>query len=182
VRSIALAQHADDQVETLLLALSRGAGLAGLACMPAAWQRDGVDYYRPLLSVSREAVRTFARAYGMAWIEDPTNADERYTRNRIRARLMPVLEAAFPQFLTTFARSAAHAAEAQTVLDEVAAADLETVGAPPGIAALQALSAGKRSCFAAGCASRTAPRPKPPSSRNCSARSPPAPPEATSFV
>ncbi|QHI96758.1 tRNA lysidine(34) synthetase TilS [Xylophilus rhododendri] len=144
VRSLALAHHADDQVETLLLALSRGAGLAGLSAMPARWQRGGIDYHRPLLGVPGAALRACALAYGVGWVEDPSNADERYTRNRIRARLLPALEAAFPQFRTTFARSAAHAAQAQEVLDEVAAADLAAVGVPPAIVALQALSAGRQ--------------------------------------
>ena len=144
VRSVALAQHADDQVETVLLALSRGAGLAGLAAMPAHWQRGGVDFYRPLLAVPSAALRACALAYGVRWVEDPSNSDERYTRNRIRSRLMPVLEDAFPQFRTTFARSAGHAAEAQEVLDEIALADFAAVGSPPRLVALQALSAGRR--------------------------------------
>jgi len=144
IATIALAQHADDQVETVLLALSRGAGLAGLAGMPARWRRGEVEFMRPLLSVSAEVVRATARAQGLRWIEDPTNADERYTRNRIRARLLPVLESTFPQFRSTFARSARHAAEAQSVLDEVAAADLEIVGSPPRLAALQSLSHGRQ--------------------------------------
>jgi len=144
VRAIALAQHADDQVETLLLALSRGAGPAGLAAMPARWRRDGVDYHRPLLAVPGPAVRASAAACGLGWIEDPTNADQRYTRNRIRARLLPAIEAAFPQFRATFGRSAAHAAEAQSVLDEIAEADLLAVGVPPRLDALQGLSAGRR--------------------------------------
>lgn len=155
--SIALAQHADDQVETVLLALSRGAGLAGLAAMPAHWRRGAVDFHRPLLQVSGAAIRQSAERAGLHWIEDPTNTDERYTRNRIRARLMPALGAAFPQFRLTFARSARHAAEAQSVLDEVAAADLLLVGTPPRIKALQAFSPGRqalvlrlwlRACFA----------------------------------
>jgi len=140
VRHIALAQHADDQVETLLLALSRGAGLPGLSAMPARWERDGIHYYRPLLEVSAEALRRWLRERGAAWVEDPSNTDENYIRNRIRARLLPALEAAFPQFRDTFARSAAHAAQAQRLLDEVAAEDLARVGVPPQIVALQRLS------------------------------------------
>lgn len=123
IKSIAVAQHADDQVETLLLALSRGAGLGGLSAMPAHWQRDGLDYYRPLLTVAGEDIRSWLAERGVAFVEDPTNADEHLTRNRIRARVMPALRAAFPQFLDTFARSAAHAAQAQSVLDEVAVQD-----------------------------------------------------------
>lgn len=140
IRHIALAQHADDQVETLLLALSRGAGLPGLSAMPVQWERDGIHYYRPLLEVSGAELRLGLRERGACWVEDPTNADEQYTRNRIRARLLPALEAAFPQFRDTFARSAAHAAQAQRLLDELAAEDLVRVGAPPQIQALQQLS------------------------------------------
>lgn len=140
IRHIALAQHADDQVETLLLALSRGAGLPGLSAMPAQWEREGIRYYRPLLEVSGDQLRQGLRERGASWIEDPTNADEQYTRNRIRARLLPALEAAFPQFRDTFARSAAHAAQAQRLLDQVAAEDLARVGLPPQIGQLRELS------------------------------------------
>jgi len=129
---LAIAQHADDQVETILLALSRGAGMAGLSGMPARWERDGIQYHRPLLEVSAADIRIWLAARGITagmplgqgFIEDPTNADEQFTRNRIRARLLPVLEAAFPQFRETFARSATHAAQAQLVLTEVAQQDL----------------------------------------------------------
>ena len=138
--SIALAQHADDQVETLLLALSRGAGVAGLAAMPAQWQRDGLTWFRPLLLVAGAAVRPWLRDQGVGWVEDPTNTDARYTRNRIRAQLLPVLEAVFPQFRDTFARSSAHAGQAKQLLQDLAELDLQTVGMPPRIAALQQLS------------------------------------------
>lgn len=140
IRHIALAQQADDQVETLLLALSRGAGLPGLSAMPAQWERDGICYYRPLLEVSGVELRQGLRERGASWVEDPTNADEQFTRNRIRARLLPALEETFPQFRDTFARSAAHAAQAQRLLDGLAAEDLARVGAPPQILALQQLS------------------------------------------
>ncbi|WP_313604564.1 tRNA lysidine(34) synthetase TilS [Comamonas jiangduensis] len=141
VPSIALAQHADDQVETLLLALSRGAGVAGLAAMPAQWQRDGMDWYRPLLRVSAPDIRAWLKAHHIAWVEDPTNTDPSYTRNRIRAQLLPVLEQVFPQFRDTFARSSAHAAHAKQLQQDLAQADLQVVGVPPNIQALQQLSA-----------------------------------------
>jgi tRNA(Ile)-lysidine synthase len=140
IKDIAIAQHADDQVETILLALSRGAGLPGLAAMPARWERDGLTYHRPLLAVPGALLRAWLGMRGIAWVEDPTNTDERYTRNRIRARLLPALEEAFPQFRETFARSARHAAQAQALLLDVAQQDLATVGSPPAIKALQALS------------------------------------------
>lgn len=149
---LAIAQHADDQVETILLALSRGAGLAGLSGMPATWESDGIRYHRPLLGVSAADVRTWLAdrgitaemPLGQGFIEDPTNADEQFTRNRIRARLLPALEAAFPHFRETFARSAAHAAQAQELLLEVARQDLQTLlssdGSAPVIEKVRQLS------------------------------------------
>ena len=140
IESIAIAQHADDQVETLLLALSRGAGIAGLAAMPARWERAGVVWHRPLLQVAGADIRSWLRLQGQPWVEDPTNTDQRYTRNRIRAQLLPALEAAFPAFRDTFARSASNAAQAAELLDELAQQDLLRVGAPPHITELQGLS------------------------------------------
>lgn len=138
--SIALAQHADDQVETLLLALSRGAGVAGLAAMPAQWQRDGLDWHRPLLPVSAGDIRQWLAAQSIAWVEDPSNSNPGYTRNRIRAQLLPALEQVFPQFRDTFARSSAHAAQAKRLQLDLARLDLQQVGVPPRIGALQSLS------------------------------------------
>jgi tRNA(Ile)-lysidine synthase len=144
IEDVVLAQHADDQVETLLLALSRGAGLSGLASMPARWHRLGLQWHRPLLSVPGMALREWLSSQAPdavpRWIEDPTNTDERFTRNRIRAQLLPALAQAFPAFRDTFARSAAHAAQAQEALNEVAAEDLARIGVPPRIEALQQLS------------------------------------------
>lgn len=137
VHDIALAQHADDQVETLLIALSRGAGLPGLASMPAHWQRLGLQWHRPFLAVPGAALREWLLSLGQSWVEDPTNIDEQFTRNRIRAQLLPVLVEALPAFRETFARSAAHAAQAQEILTEVAAQDLAHIGVPPRIEALQ---------------------------------------------
>lgn len=147
VQDVALAQHADDQVETLLLALSRGAGLPGLASMPTHWTRDGLHWHRPFLSLPGAKLREYLMDAQVAWVEDPTNQDEQFTRNRIRAQLLPALDRAFPQFRDTFARSAAHAAEAQEILDEVAAADLQRVleGGAPSIKALQSLSSARQS-------------------------------------
>lgn len=144
IKSVALAHHADDQVETLLLALTRGAGLPGISAMPAAWHRDGLAFHRPLLAVQAADIRTWLAARGVAYLIDPSNSDERYTRNRIRAQLLPALDAAFPQFRETFARSIGHAVEAQSLLDELAAQDLAEVGSPPVIRRLQALSGARQ--------------------------------------
>ena len=140
LKDVLLGQHADDQVETLLLALSRGAGLPGLSAMAVQFARGGVIFYRPLLQTPSAVLRQWLVQLQIPFVDDPSNTDERYTRNRIRARLLPVLAQAFPQFRATFARSARHAAQAQSVLVEVAAQDLAAIGTPPAIKALQALS------------------------------------------
>ncbi len=152
IKTVAIAQHADDQVETLLLALSRGAGLPGLSAMPASWQRDGVEFVRPLLGMPSLEIRDWLAAQGLnarhpgspnigqGWVEDPTNTDTQFTRNRIRHDLIPALEKTFPQFRHTFARSASNAAQAQLILAQVAIEDIAKTGSPPEIAALQVLT------------------------------------------
>ena len=144
IQDIALAQHADDQVETVLLALSRGAGLPGLSAMPAVAERGGLRIHRPWLDVPAQQLRDWLVQEGVTWVEDPTNQDERYTRNRIRHQLLPVLEEAFPAFRQTFGRSARHAAQAQLVLDDMALIDLQLIGVPPQLAALQQLSVARQ--------------------------------------
>jgi tRNA(Ile)-lysidine synthase len=140
VQDIALAQHADDQVETVLLALTRGAGLPGLSAMPALAERGGLRIHRPWLDVPSQQLRDWLVQEGVSWIEDPTNQDQRYTRNRIRHQLLPALDKAFPSFRQTFGRSARHAAQAQLVLDDMALIDLQHTGTPPQLLALQQLS------------------------------------------
>ena len=137
---IALAQHADDQVETVLLALLRGAGLPGLAAMPAHFERHGVRFVRPWLHVSASSLRDWLRAIGQPWVEDPSNDNLQLTRNRIRHALSPALQAHFPAHRQTLARTARHAAQAQALLQELGEQDLQRCGTPPRIQDLQALS------------------------------------------
>ncbi len=139
IGTVALAQHADDQVETLLLALSRGAGVAGLAGMPAEFERFGIRFVRPLLATSAQDIRDELDANGIAYIHDPTNDDHGYTRNKIRHRLLPVLAEVFPQYRETFARSARNMALAQDLLAQAAIESIAVTGRPPKIAALQSL-------------------------------------------
>ena len=139
LQAVLLGQHADDQVETLLLALSRGAGLPGLAAMPPVFQREGMVFVRPLLALGAQAIREWVAQQGIAVVEDPSNADTAFTRNRIRHLLLPALEQCFPQVRETFARSARHAAQAQELLDTVAAEDLARMGGTPALTALQVL-------------------------------------------
>jgi tRNA(Ile)-lysidine synthase len=140
LQAVLLGQHADDQVETLLLALSRGAGLPGLAAMAPVFQRDGAVFVRPLLALSARVIREWIAQHGVPIVEDPTNADTGFTRNRIRHLLLPALEEAFPQYRETFARSSRHAAQAQELLETVAVEDLARMGGIPAITALQMLS------------------------------------------
>ena len=140
LKGILLGQHADDQVETILLALSRGAGLPGLSAMSAQFERGGMIFYRPLLQTPAAGLRDWLVTQQILFVDDLSNNDQRYTRNRIRHQILPALAEAFPQFRETFARSARHAAQAQQVLAEVAAEDLLRIGTPPTITSLQSLS------------------------------------------
>jgi len=112
--------------------------------MPAHWLRHGVDFYRPLLAVPGVDVRQWLAVRVEPFVEDPSNADEAFLRNRIRSRLMPALREVFPHYAQTLARSAAHAAQAQSLLTELAAADwllvCDEAGQAPQIKRLQALS------------------------------------------
>lgn len=124
---ILLAHHRNDQAETVLLRLLRGTGLAGMAAMAPLTSRDGVAYLRPWLEQDREtilrAARQFADASGWQPVQDPTNADPRYTRGALRALLAPVLDARWPGWRAIVARHARHMAEAGEILDEVARDD-----------------------------------------------------------
>jgi tRNA(Ile)-lysidine synthase len=144
LKAVLLGQHADDQVETLLLALSRGAGLPGLAAMPPVFQRDGAVFVRPLLALPARAIRDWVQEQGIAVVEDPSNADIGFTRNRIRHVLLPALEECFPQYRETFARSSRHAAQAQELLETVAQEDLARMGGAPGITAMHVLPRGRQ--------------------------------------
>ncbi|MFC3685625.1 tRNA lysidine(34) synthetase TilS [Hydrogenophaga luteola] len=137
---VLLAHHADDQAETLMLALSRGGGLPGLAAMPDHFERHGMRFARPLLEIPAGALRAWVECSGEPFADDPSNADLRFTRNRIRKTLLPAWEACFPGFRLMLARSARHAAQAQQLLDDLARIDLAAVGEPPSITGLQVLS------------------------------------------
>jgi len=145
VKDVALAQHADDQVETVVLALSRGSGLPGLSGMRTTWVKNGVTYHRPILGVASIELRSWLFENELSWIEDPSNSDESFTRNKIRKKILPPIFDTFPNFRQAVARSAAHIAQAQSLLLELAAEDLMHVGNPPHIKALQVLSDARRS-------------------------------------
>lgn len=89
---IALAHHRDDQVETFLMRLFRGSGLSGLACMPEV---QGL-FWRPLLHYSRRQILDYAQQHHLLWVEDSSNQDTVFTRNRVRQKLMPQIDAVHP--------------------------------------------------------------------------------------
>jgi tRNA(Ile)-lysidine synthase len=127
---IVLAQHRDDQAETLLLRLLRGAGLRGLAAMSPLRALPGTRarLLRPLLAMSRAEIETYARSRGLEWVEDESNLDTLRQRNFLRHEVFPVLERSFPAVRATIARTAAHLAEARELLDEMARGDFERCG------------------------------------------------------
>lgn len=123
---IALAHHLDDQAETLLLQLLRGAGPKGAAAMPLLRQRSNSPaQLRPLLDVPRSDLLDYARRHDLRWVEDESNADDSYPRNYLRLRLLPLLEQRFPAYRETLGRSARHFAAAAELLDELAVQDAQ---------------------------------------------------------
>ncbi len=119
---LALAHHADDQAETVLLQLLRGAGVRGTSAMPMLVSRD-TQWVRPLLGCTRVEIEDYARSHHLSWIEDESNADDRYPRNFLRRQVLPVLVQRFPAYRSTLARSAQHFHEASQLLDELAHQD-----------------------------------------------------------
>ncbi|PVY61862.1 tRNA(Ile)-lysidine synthase [Pusillimonas noertemannii] len=128
VGHVLLAHHQDDQAETVLLRLLRGAGPQGLGAMAPQMHRDGLVYLRPWLDVSRASILRladeFRRVAGWKPVHDPTNAEDRYTRSAVRERLTPQLDDRWPGWQATLARHARQSREASQVLQEVATQDL----------------------------------------------------------
>lgn len=126
------AHHANDQAETVLLQMLRGAGLPGVAAMAvegvmpdAASAPDTARLLRPLLDVSRETMRAYASARSLSWVEDPSNDDRHYLRNALRHDVLPAIAAHVPAYRETLARFARHAAQAQSLLDQLARTDFD---------------------------------------------------------
>ncbi len=129
-----LAHHADDQAETVLLQLLRGAGVAGLAAMAPQRvdEQSAVPRVRPLLHLLRAQLERYAHVRALRWIEDESNADTRYARNALRHEVLPTLATRFPGFRDALARTARHAATAQRLLDDLAHIDMRTIARDEG--------------------------------------------------
>lgn len=124
------AQHREDQAETLLFRLLRGAGVRGLTAMPVHRPLAGGHLVRPLLHVSRGELEAYAMAHQLQWIADPSNTDTQFSRNYLRHRVFPRLTERWPQAVSRLARSAEHLNEAQGLLDELARIDLQAADQP----------------------------------------------------
>ena len=140
------AHHQDDQLETVLLQLLRGAGVAGLAAMPAVTAFAHGLLVRPLLPLPRSALTAWLAAQRLSWVEDDSNARLSVDRNFLRLRVLPLLRERWPQAATTVTRSARHAAEAQRLLDALGEADAAraSCGAALSAKALRALTLERR--------------------------------------
>jgi len=117
------AHHAEDQLETVLLQLFRGAGVAGLAAMPPVAALGPGLHLRPLLQVSRGEIVEFAKLRGLEWIDDPMNAESRFDRSYLRREVLPAIIQRWPAAARTVGRSARHLAEAQGLLEALAEID-----------------------------------------------------------
>ncbi|MDK1299650.1 tRNA lysidine(34) synthetase TilS, partial [Cronobacter malonaticus] len=147
--ALVTAQHLDDQCETLLLALKRGSGPAGLAAMPAELPFAGSILLRPLLNTPRAQLEAWASRHQLVWIDDESNQDDRFDRNFLRLRILPALEARWPHFTEAAARSAQLCGEQEQLLDELLAPELAALmdGKTLAIAPLETMSALKRAAL-----------------------------------
>ena len=130
---VLLGHHRRDQAETFLLQALRGAGVAGLAGMPAAAVRDGITWMRPWLHHPREAVEAYVRRHRLRYIDDDSNDDARYARNRLRLAVWPTLAQAFPHAEAALADAGTWARDASACLAELALLDLAAVATPAGL-------------------------------------------------
>jgi tRNA(Ile)-lysidine synthase len=166
---IVLAHHLDDQAETVLLQLMRGAGVKGVSAMPVLRIEDrgsrteakdksrkqqtrnprssaprfalpNPAILRPLIEISRQEIEAYARLRKLAWIEDDSNADVGFDRNFMRHRVLPVVAQRFPAYRKTLLRASRNFAEAAHLIDELARADAQFTANGLGIAALRRLS------------------------------------------
>ncbi|CAM8364297.1 tRNA lysidine(34) synthetase TilS [Candidatus Methylopumilus planktonicus] len=120
---VVLAHHEDDQAETFLLQLIRGAGVKGLSSM--AHFDDSRRLWRPLLNASRTDIESYAKKYKLKWLEDESNQNTDFDRNFIRSKVLPILKNRFSHIIKVISRSASHLAEAQDLLDDLAKLDLK---------------------------------------------------------
>lgn len=146
-----LAQHREDQMETLLLQLFRGAGVSGLAGMPATQSFGKGLMLRPLLDVAKIDIQRYAQTHGLNWVEDPSNQSSDFDRNYLRNQVIPLLKQRWPSLDKTVARSAGHCGDAALMIEAWSEQVLQTVFDPAdgslAISELAAMTAMQRNCL-----------------------------------
>lgn len=145
------AHHADDQAETLLLRLMRGAGPRGLAAMSRSRSLGRAQLYRPLLDFTRTELEAYATQQSLIWVNDESNADDHYDRNFLRNQVLPLLRERWPHMAQKWQQTAELCAANESLIDELAAQDLvqadlrsECVGTSISLGALKTLSIARR--------------------------------------
>jgi tRNA(Ile)-lysidine synthase len=135
INDLLLAHHQDDQAETVLIQLMRGAGVAGLSAMPLVktTKQNTIHIWRPFLNMRRQDLEAYAKEHRLTWIEDPSNQDESYRRNAIRKTILPTLEKHQAGATENLARSAKHLAQAQELLNQLADIDLGLIDTKDGL-------------------------------------------------
>jgi len=122
-----MAQHQDDQAETVLFRLLRGSGVTGLQAIPQQRALGQGHLLRPLLEISRQELEDYAQLHQLKWVEDPSNAEDWYDRNFLRRQVIPLLKQRWPATLSVLQRTTEHMHEAQELLDDLAQLDLQQV-------------------------------------------------------
>ena len=130
---VLLAHHRRDQAETFLLQALRGGGVAALSAMPRIVRRDGVTWARPWIEQPRQAIEAYARRHRLRWIEDESNDDDRFARNRLRRHVWPALVASFADAEGSLADAAQRVQDAAAVVDEIAAGDVAAIADEGGL-------------------------------------------------
>jgi tRNA(Ile)-lysidine synthase len=133
IQDLLLAHHLDDQAETVLIQLMRGAGLPGLSAMPQVKSNELIHLWRPFLNMRRKDLEIYAKEHQLTWIEDPSNQDESYRRNAVRKSILPSLDKFQKGAIENLARSARHLGEAQGLLNQLADIDLGLIETKEGL-------------------------------------------------
>ena len=142
VTNLLLGHHQDDQSETVFLQLLRGSGLPGLSGMATqrSLEKFNIRIWRPFMDLTRRDLEAYAQEYRLEWIEDPSNQDVHFTRNFIRLKILPLLEKVQPNLRNNLTRTAAHLAQAQHLLDQLADIDLKKMATESSLSILPLLA------------------------------------------
>lgn len=156
-----LAQHQDDQAETLLLQLKRGAGPKGLAAMAEVSRTEAFAVLRPFLHLSQQSILAYAEQHQLSWQEDDSNRNLRFDRNFLRLQILPLLTQRWPEFNQALTRSAALCAEQQSLLEEAAREKLQALpdGRLPIVPLLQLSESWQKQVLRCWCGDRGVPMP-----------------------